>query len=242
MKHTHVHVVGAGETLRLLAQRYGLDSWRAIYDAPGNAALRRNFPEPDDVPPGLTITVPRPVQQLLRQRLQALYRIKPFLAGLFDEQDRLLESLSAGGLSDADFADATSLAPLLREINDAVAAAIEDSAAAATAIADTNLALLQTHWYCSSDLAAIPASGGVEAAGLYWLVSLDLVAVWRQLWSAERLLARHRELDGEPAARWMARELTTVRSRVLQHADSRIRQTLVAIAGFDRQRASQRAD
>lgn len=234
MKHTILHVVGAGETLDSVADRYGLDSSRAIYDAPGNAALRRICPDPGDVRPGVSVIVPHPVEKLLRQRLQALYQVNPFLTGLFDEQDRLLERLSMRGLGDAEFADKVLLAECLRELNDATAVAIDKAAHAATAIAVTNEALLQTHWHTRCDLAAISDAGGSSSAGLEWLASAELIATWRQLWSPERLLARHRELDGEPAARWMARELTTVRSRVLQHADSRIRQTLAAISGLDR--------
>ncbi len=234
MKHTILHVVGAGETLDSVADRYGLDSSRAIWDAPCNAALRRACRDPGDVRPGVSVKVPHPVEKLLRQRLQALYRVKPFLTGLFDEQDRLLERLLVSGFSDADLADTASPTVLLRELNDAIAVAIDKAAHAAAAIAVANQALLQTHWHARSDLAAISDPGGLSSAGLEWLVSAKLIATWRQLWSPERLLARQRELGAEPAARWMARELTTVRSRVLQNADLRTRQTLAAISGLGR--------
>jgi hypothetical protein len=242
MKQTHVHVVSAGETLQSLAERYGLDSWRAIYDAPGNAALRRNCPDPGTVREGLSVIVPQPIEKLLRQRLQMLYRIKPVLTGLFDEQDRLLERLSARGLTDTDFTDTTSLAPLLHQLDSALAAAIDDAAHAAAAIAETNQALLQTHWHCKGDLAAVAGSADLAGTGLPWLVSGELIAVWRQLWSSERLLARHRELEDEPASRWLTRELTTVRSRVLQRVDLRIRQSLAAIAMLDGERARRSGD
>ena len=164
------------------------------------------------------------------------------LTGLFDAQDRQLERLSARGLTDTDFTDTTSLAPLLQELDNAVAAAIDDAAHAALAVAETNQALLQTHWHCKGDLAAIAGSADLTAAGLPWLVSGELIAVWRRLWSPERLLARHRELEDEPASRWMMRELNTVRSRVLQRVDLRIRQSLAAIAILDGERARRQGD
>jgi hypothetical protein len=65
------HRVEAGETLYTIAQRYGLDDWRAIYDHPDNAALwgRRSNPQvlhpgdllqiPDDVRAGVPVALDR---------------------------------------------------------------------------------------------------------------------------------------------------------------------------------------
>jgi len=46
------------DTLTAIAQRFGLQGWRAIYDHPWNAAFRRTRPNPDVIQPGDILYIP----------------------------------------------------------------------------------------------------------------------------------------------------------------------------------------
>jgi hypothetical protein len=41
--------VRKGDSLSRIAERYGVSDWRDVYDAPGNAAFRQAFPDPDKI-------------------------------------------------------------------------------------------------------------------------------------------------------------------------------------------------
>lgn len=52
------HVVVKGEWLSKIAQKYGIKSWRTIYDHPANEAFRKKRPNPDLIQPGDEIFIP----------------------------------------------------------------------------------------------------------------------------------------------------------------------------------------
>lgn len=53
-----LHTVIRGESLSLIARKYGVDSWRTLYYAPQNAGFRAKRPNPNLIHPGDRIFVP----------------------------------------------------------------------------------------------------------------------------------------------------------------------------------------
>ena len=53
-----VHRVKQGESVLLIAQKYGFNKWRTIYDHPDNSEFRRLRPEQDLIYPGDKIIIP----------------------------------------------------------------------------------------------------------------------------------------------------------------------------------------
>lgn len=56
------HIVVSGECLSGIAARYGLASWRSIYDAPENAEFREQRPNPNVIQPGDRLVIPERVE------------------------------------------------------------------------------------------------------------------------------------------------------------------------------------
>jgi N-acetylmuramoyl-L-alanine amidase len=52
------HVVRKGECLSSIARKYGLGSWRDIYDLPANSAMRAKRPNPNVIYPGDEFEIP----------------------------------------------------------------------------------------------------------------------------------------------------------------------------------------
>jgi hypothetical protein len=235
IRNAFLHVVGEGETLETIARANQLSSWRSLYDAPANTALRRACNGPADSPAGLMVTVPPSALQLMRARLQAIHRVQPLALAVFAEQDRLLDELMTSGLCADVMADTAQLTRLVSRLMALMENGIETIAAAASDIAECNLGLLDTRLHARNDLAEIVHAGRTPvAAGLQWLVSTELLSVCYGLWSAERLAVRWQALQHESFERWIAGELNTARSRVVQHIDMRLRETLSAIRECER--------
>jgi hypothetical protein len=53
-----LHTVVRGESLSLIARRYGVDSWRTVYYAPQNAGFRAKCPDPNRINPGDQVFIP----------------------------------------------------------------------------------------------------------------------------------------------------------------------------------------
>lgn len=54
-----IHTVARGETLSLIARKYGILDWRALYEHPQNASFRAFRPDPDLILPGDRIVIPQ---------------------------------------------------------------------------------------------------------------------------------------------------------------------------------------
>lgn len=52
------YTIQAGDTLVRIAAKFGLDSWKTIYNAPENAAFRTKRPNPDKIFPGDVVMIP----------------------------------------------------------------------------------------------------------------------------------------------------------------------------------------
>jgi len=53
-----IHVVKQGETLGIIAEKYGFANWRALYDHPANVKLRESRPNPNLIHPGDKVFIP----------------------------------------------------------------------------------------------------------------------------------------------------------------------------------------
>jgi len=53
------HTVSKGECMSSLAARFGFPSWKTIYDAPGNEALRKKRPNPNLLAVGDVVALPK---------------------------------------------------------------------------------------------------------------------------------------------------------------------------------------
>jgi len=91
------HTVRAGECLSTIAAQYGLP-WKALWDAPENAALRRKRKDPNVLLVGDVLTVPRPKDKqvavkpgqahkfvLKRDKVKVYLRLTASLEGLGGE-------------------------------------------------------------------------------------------------------------------------------------------------------------
>jgi N-acetylmuramoyl-L-alanine amidase len=58
---SQVHVVRQGEQLSSIASLYGFRSWKALYDHPANAELKRRRPNPNVLMPGDLVAIPEPL-------------------------------------------------------------------------------------------------------------------------------------------------------------------------------------
>ena len=57
------YTVERGDTLRQIAHRHGLSSWRCIYYHPANAQFRRFRPDPYQLQPGDQLLLPTSAPQ-----------------------------------------------------------------------------------------------------------------------------------------------------------------------------------
>lgn len=80
------YVVKPGDTLLRIAHRFGLVSWKEIYDHADNAGLRELRPDPSQLLPGDVVVVPEPrskqetvpsgrLQSFQLKRLRAVFRM-----------------------------------------------------------------------------------------------------------------------------------------------------------------------
>jgi hypothetical protein len=86
------HVVVRGESLSTIAGKYGLSSWKALYDAPCNAELRRTRTNPRLLQPGDRVRIPPDARQLAQQRLRNLRALKLETEKVFARLQRELEA------------------------------------------------------------------------------------------------------------------------------------------------------
>lgn len=65
-----------GDTMALIASRFGICDWRALYEHRDNAELRASCPEPNLLVPGVTVVVPeRPASRRLAVRTGAEHAV-----------------------------------------------------------------------------------------------------------------------------------------------------------------------
>jgi len=87
-----IHTVQRGESLSVIATRYGFRNWRTIYDHPSNAAFRKKRPNPNLIGAGDQIVIPEKVTKQVTastgqthtyQASSAKQRVE-FLLGVYD--------------------------------------------------------------------------------------------------------------------------------------------------------------
>ena len=70
------HIVKQGESLSKIARTYGLASYQALYEAPENATLRANRPNPNVLFPGDEVTIPDHREKTVMIRAGKLTRFR----------------------------------------------------------------------------------------------------------------------------------------------------------------------
>jgi len=85
MFHAKKYEVQSGDTLTSIAKKFGLPSWRIIYDAPANAQWRILRGSPDKIWVGDVISIPPHPVRVLEHRLQTLIRLRRESEGMYNE-------------------------------------------------------------------------------------------------------------------------------------------------------------
>ncbi len=70
------HIVTQGEHLSSIAQRYGFADYRALYNHPENAELKRNRPDPNVILPGDRVVIPDPRERFVSRPTTQTHRFK----------------------------------------------------------------------------------------------------------------------------------------------------------------------
>ncbi len=70
------YVVKQGDCLSSIAARFGFASYRAIYDAPENAAFKKKRPNPNLIYPGDELVIPERAPKEVKIGTGALHRFK----------------------------------------------------------------------------------------------------------------------------------------------------------------------
>jgi N-acetylmuramoyl-L-alanine amidase len=69
-----VHVVAQGECFSSIAARYGIKSWRELYEHPDNAELKKKRPNPNVLAPGDEVVVPEPDKKWMERTTEKKHR------------------------------------------------------------------------------------------------------------------------------------------------------------------------
>jgi|GEM_PF-3305309 len=76
MFHSKRYQVQSGDTLTAIAKKFGLPSWRIIYDAPANTQWRKLRGSPDNIWAGDIIQIPPHPVRVLEHRLETFIRLR----------------------------------------------------------------------------------------------------------------------------------------------------------------------
>lgn len=214
--------VGRYDTAESISNGYGL-SWKAIKDIPANEHLRYQLPDSGKVAAGLLLSIPPHAGRLVRERLDALHRLRPQVLSHFQRLSERAESELRPVLEDArDPMSSVKVREVMSQLERSAASDIDTLATATIPLVGICSGMAHTHIAAESDL-QVAASAGDPQCGLYWLVSLEKFQVWRSLWELPTWSSRWQQSDG--AGAWGAlRQMTnTVSSIVVQSIDTKIR-------------------
>jgi len=63
------HTVLQGESVSMIAKRYGFPSWQSLYDHPDNQEIKKLRPDPDLIFPGDEIVIPDRIKAIFKAKL-----------------------------------------------------------------------------------------------------------------------------------------------------------------------------
>ena len=229
---SRIYRVEPNDTLGSIADKFELNSWKAIALAPENLPLLDGWTTESVLTVGTIIKVPPVVRTLLDERIFALQRVRPMLQQHFQVSEHLLDtnlmSLDiVGGLDDE-----RTVANVLRKLASQIKKDVELAHRAARPIADVNTALTLTHLHDQGDLAKF-AGGNPEYVGLNWVLTPELLAVWYGMWASDLWSARWQGASQREAKQAAAIYLNLARSKVMHQADRRITESYRAIWALD---------
>lgn len=217
------HVTKANDTLESLVSEYRLSSWRAIADIAANKTCRPQLLIRGELPIGLMISIPPNANDLVKERLYLLHRLRPSFLAHFDalalQVEQQLRPLLLGTKEPQDSADiAAVLATMQGEVNKAV----EELGRHAWPLVSICVGMSHTHVSERVDHLAAGTVGD-PLCGLYWAISPPVLNLWQQLCARETWQDRWRDCDADTACQRVYQYHNTVRSLVVQKIDQQIR-------------------
>ena len=214
--------VGRYDTAESISNGYGL-SWNAIKNIPANEHLRYQLPDSGKVAAGLLLSIPPHAGRLVRDRLNALHRVRPQVLSHFSQMSEHAESELRPVLEQAsEPMSAVPVTQVMQQLQRSAASDIDTLAMVAMPLLGICSGMSHTHVATETDRQVL-ASPDDPQGGLHWLASTEKFLVWRSLWELETWSARWQECDG-PGAWTVLQQLTnTISSIVLQGIDGKIR-------------------
>ena len=214
--------VGRYDTAESISSGYGL-SWNAIKDTPANEHLRYQLPDSGKVATGLLLSIPPHAGRLVRERLNALHRVRPQVLSHFQRFSERAESELHPILEDTrEPMNAAMVREAMTELERSAASDIDALATAAMPLVGICSGMAYTHVAAESDR-RVAASVGDPQCGLYWLVSPEKLELWRSLWVLQTWSSRWQQSDGPRAWEALQQLTNTVSSIVVQSIDEKIR-------------------
>lgn len=209
---TLAYVVNGEGTLETIAERFGLQSSEVIRRSPRNAGLK-SLPSGVQLPEGSVVYIPPHPGHSLKLRLGEINRLVALLRNQFESHYEELESIVAALVADPGVHES---AERLQRLHELVGSQIEQVDWACDGLNQANDALHQVGCLTDPDL-----------AGVVWLLSRDVVSLWQTMWSPPNWSGGFAGQEEDEIRQKLIVFFNMVKSRVVQHAEWRARETVL---------------
>ncbi len=223
IRYLTVHRVQQGDTVASLTERYGLGCNRALTDIEANQRLNLAASPSTRLETGAVVQIPPDARQLVRNRIYALYALRPQIVTHFDDMQAQTEARVLPLLVDEIQAEIPErINTVLAELGAELQSAIDRITESAQALVQICEALACTYVGDSDDRAA---AGAIHdpMCGIAWSVTPAALDLWRNLWAAEMWFDKWSGKSPLDAQQTTARFVNTVRSIITQKIDQRLR-------------------